>query len=312
METVPCNSCHSTEREQLFIGRDYWFGLEGEFPMVRCLDCGLIYQNPRPTPAEISAYYPSNYTPFLSAIEDETSGLKRLSRRYGLAKQTKLFLLPHPEAKMVDIGCSTGVFLNGMRAKGWDVTGVEPSKQASEYGQTRLGLPIINALLEEADLPAAQFDLITFWNVVEHLHDPRETLVEAARLAKPEGQLMISVPNPDSVEAKLFGEYWAGWDMPRHLYIFRKGLLETFLRETGWEVEKIISRGGRVWLLRLSFRQWVTNRVKTKWLQNLLLKVVNSPVTDLVTLPYFWLVEGLNRGSIMLVFAKRIDEPAVE
>ncbi|NJO55778.1 MAG: class I SAM-dependent methyltransferase [Rhodospirillales bacterium] len=217
-ETTTCPMCEADEGALLIEGGDLLHGGEGRFRLVTCRRCGHIYQNPRPTIASIDHFYPDDYIPFQTAIEDEPRWIRRFDRRYGrdrrcLAVHRAARLpLDNTDKRLLDVGCATGIFLDGMRRLGWSVQGVEPSPTAAEYAQKRLGLSVFQGRLEAAGFAEASFDAVTLWDVLEHVHEPEQTLADIHRVLRPGGLLVLSLPNPDSLEARLLGGHWLGWD----------------------------------------------------------------------------------------------------
>jgi SAM-dependent methyltransferase len=308
MESVDCTLCGASNAEILFTGRDLWYGIEGHFPVCRCRVCGLIYLSPRPSVAEIADYYPAQYAPYRLAEASAASRWQRWNRRYGEGKKVRAVEREIAEqGKALDIGCATGDFLERLRERGWQVAGVETSAEAAAYGRARLGLDIFTGHLEEAHFPDSSFSLVTMWHVLEHLHDPFGTLMEVARITRPEGTLVLAVPDPGSLEARLFGRFWAGWGVPRHLHIFSRSLLKQYLSSTGWRVKKVRHMTGRHWLFNLSLRHWVNERIASPPARRLLLGLAASLPVRLLTLPLFVLVEKLHKGSIMVLFAVRAE-----
>lgn len=307
MESINCTLCGANNAEVLFTGRDLWYGIEGCFPVCRCRACGLIYLSPRPSVAEIADYYPTQYAPYRLAEGSETSRWQHWNRRYSEGKKVRAVENEVAgQGKALDIGCATGDFLDRLREHGWEVTGVETSEEAAAYGRARLGLEIITGQLEDARFPDSSFSLVTMWHVLEHLHEPFGTLDEVARITRPGGTLVLAVPDPNSLEARLFGRFWAGWDVPRHLHIFSRSLLEQYLNASGWRVNKVRHMTGRHWLFNLSLSHWLDEKVSRPTVRRLLLGVAASLPVRLLTLPFFVLVERLHRGSIMVFFAARV------
>ena len=306
METVNCNLCGANDSELVLEGRDRLYGIEGTFPLVRCRHCGLIYLNPRPGPDDMARYYPSDYIAYYNAIEDEPSFLRRLDRRYGLHKRCReVIRRAGGPGRLLDVGCATGVFLEGMRQRGWTVAGVELNAEAARYARERSGLEVFVGELEEAGYPDASFDVVTLWDVLEHVRDPRETLEEIARILRAGGLLVLSLPNPDCLEARLFGPYWAGWDVPRHLYIFSRSVLEQLLAETGFQIQEVSSFTGRYHAFVLSTQLWLAERLANQRWQRLILGAMRSWPTRLLTLPWYAMAGRWNLSSYMTVFARR-------
>ena len=183
---------------------------------------------------------------------------------------------------------------------------MELNGRAADYARTRFHLDVATGDLTDVHFPDAHFDLVSFWDVLEHVPHPRAALEAAACITRPGGTLLLVLPNPDSVEARLFGQYWAGWDTPRHLYVYSRAVIGRFLAETGWQLTATTCITGRIWLFNLSLEHWLANRLRRAGARRLIMAVMRSLPMRLLTLPYFILVERLNKGSIMAIVARRV------
>src|SRR5258707_15330048 len=141
VESVVCNLCGSTAAEVLYDLTDIRHHGPGKFRLQRCAQCGLMYLSPRPVPASIGAYYPSSYTAFRPAIEDEKSFLMRWMRRRKLAQRRRLVerYAGRRAGRVLDVGCATGLYLHEMAQAGWQALGVELTPDAADYARTRFG-----------------------------------------------------------------------------------------------------------------------------------------------------------------------------
>ncbi len=311
-EHTICPMCGNDNNVLLFEGSDLLHSAAERFRLVTCQVCGHIYQNPRPTVTGISKYYPENYLPFQKAIEDEPFWWRRIDRRYGRYRRC---IAVHNAAvhkgRLLDVGCATGIFLDGMRQFGWQVQGVEPVPSAAEYARVRFGLDVFCGQLEAANFPGRSFDVITLWDVLEHVHEPRLLLAEIARLLRPGGLLILSLPNPDSLEARLLGRFWIGWDLPRHLNLFRPQLLKLQLARFGLCVTNIRSFTAGYAVLVMSLDQYLRAVGHNNQLITRMVKVImNSlPLRLLAKLYYDGPANWYNLSSIMVVFAERKLDP---
>ena len=307
MERTNCCVCGSDCPELLMLGKDRLHDVPGTFRVVRCQECGLIYLNPRPERGEMEAYYPPEYMPYTTAIQDEASPLKRLDRQYGLSKRIdavhSLFQRP---GRVLDVGCATGVFLDGMRAEGWKAYGVDTSPWASQYARERLQLDVLTGEVADASFPDGHFHLVTLWDVLEHVHDPRATLLETARILRPGGLLVMTLPNLDSWEASLFGPNWVGWDVPRHLHLFPKTTLDRLLRETGFQMQQVRFFTGRYYVFVLSADCWLKDRLVRAPVRRIITRVLYSWPMRLMAIPLYVILDGMGKSSIMTVYARRL------
>ncbi len=233
MEWTNCNLCGSDRTELYREGHDRQLGGSERFCLVRCLQCGLIYLNPRPCRDEIARYYPADYEPFTRLSRHQGGRLARWSYRRYLDKRCAR--LPKIPGHLLDVGCATGDFLARAREHGWQVQGVEPSQAAAEAARRQYDLDVFAGDLSQAHFPDGHFDAVTMWDVLEHVYDPRAELSEIHRIVKAGGLLLIELPNMHSFDAALFGPYWIGLDMPRHLHLFPPAALDALLEQTGFE-----------------------------------------------------------------------------
>lgn len=243
LEDIPCPlGCNAGDKIVL-IGRDRIHNLPGEYPVVKCLDCGLLRTNPRPTMKTIGYYYPEDYKPYLDTRVHSVSGQepplpdwkKQLLRFFQWNTERMPSLSP---GRLLEIGCASGGFLHRMARQGWIVEGVEPSEKASEAARA-LGHVVFTGPFEAFPERDSSFDLIVGWMVLEHLHDPIISLQKMSRLVKPGGFLVISVPNAGSAEFSIFRDKWYALHLPAHLFHFTPRTLGMLLAKGGWSVQRI-------------------------------------------------------------------------
>lgn len=305
METVPCNICGSSSQQVLYRVSDWLLERpEVQSTLVRCRDCGLIYQNPRPTAVEMGQHYPSDYEPFHSYESKKPSWLLRKAIEYGMDNRAKLVTSAVYSGKLLDVGCAAGDFLDHVRQKGgWEVQGVEISPFAADLARRKYHLDVFTGTLEEACFADETFDAVTMWDVLEHLHDPADSLKEVHRILKPGGVLAFRVPNGDSFDAKLFGPYWSGLDAPRHLYVFQKRTLQTLLNKSGFRMARATSRNGSYLSFVLSLRLWMVAKGVRQGLRDNLMRVLYHPVGRILSAPLFYLYSLPQRTSQLMVTA---------
>jgi SAM-dependent methyltransferase len=244
-------------------------------------------------------YYPPDYEPYAQGVEGVKGFLSNLDYRYGIAKRCRMVTKRKKPGRILDVGCGVGHFLNGMKRRGWQVFGTEVSEEAAAYARERFDLEVFVGPLEQAEFPAACFDAVTLWHVLEHLHDPLATLREINRLLKNDGLLVFAIPNWDSVDARLFGEFWVGLDMPRHLYTFPHPALEKLLAKTGFKIVKEGCFFGSHGLFILSLQFLLEGKMSQSSLRRFLLWLSYTKVARLIASPYFYLVDRLGAGPII-------------
>jgi SAM-dependent methyltransferase len=302
METVSCILCGSNQYALLYEAADYWLeNLQMRARFVRCEHCGLVYQNPRPAVLEIGAFYPDAYEVFQSGEHRQRAP----GFRYGMKRRSSFITRYKQSGILLDVGCATGVFLRWMeQTGGWVVYGVEPSDRAAQAARQQ-GLNVTTGTLEDARHPSAFFDAVTLWDVVEHLHDPVAALREVHRVLKPDGILVMRLPNLDSIDARLFGKYWAGLDAPRHLYIFRIQTLKDLLGETGFQAVEMNSQVGGYLNFVKSVRFSLVGRGAGKFTRKFISGFLASLPVRLCFAPFFTLKDMHLRGSELVVVARK-------
>jgi 2-polyprenyl-3-methyl-5-hydroxy-6-metoxy-1,4-benzoquinol methylase len=307
METTACNQCGSAESEEIGCIPDLLLErLEVTARLVRCRRCGLVYQNPRPTLAEMGQHYPQEYEPYTDyASQRQVNPLLRRAYAYGINKRCRFVTEHKKNGKLLDIGCAAGTFLLGMRAQpGWEVEGVEPSAATAELARQH-GLKVFTGTLEEAHYPSGSFDAVTMWDVLEHVHDPAATLAEIRRVLKPGGILLVRVPNLASWDARLFGRSWAGLDAPRHLFVFTPQTLRRMLRDQGLQVVEESSKIGSYVTFALSVRFWMTDRGVRPAARQRVNRLLNHPIARVASAPLFYIPSLLRRGPLLVTIAQK-------
>lgn len=307
LENLRCELCHNTHFKEYFRGSDLLHGKPGDFWVLECTDCGLYSIYPRLNPDQLDEYYPTNYISFPKAIEDEKSFYRRLDRSYGLEKRCREIIRRAGEkGRILDVGCATGIFLNGMEKRGWICDGVEPSPYAANYARERFHLKVFKGFLEDAEYPEESFDVITMWDVLEHVPHPDQVVGKIEKLLKRDGWLVLSLPNAESWERYIFQKYWAGWDVPRHFNVFTPKTIAQLLTSKGFKVEEISSFTGRHGVLVLNFQFLMANWKGPAWVKRTLLAMIGSLFARVLTYPYYMVVDICNKSSIMTVFARKI------
>lgn len=306
VEEITCILCRQSKGTYLFEGHDRMHGVEGDFVLMKCEGCGLVWVRPFLSPKELDKYYPEGYICYPDAIEDDANRLRRKERQFGIEKRVQRVIAKAGQVgKVLDVGCATGIFLNAMRQHGWECYGVEPSAYASEYARNRFGLDVFTGFLEETQYPEAFFDAITMWDVFEHMANPREVFSRVWRYLKPGGVLVVCTPNSSSWERSVFGKYWAGWEVPRHFYIYGQENISRLLKESHFEVQEVSSFTGRHGVLVISIDFWLAEQHLPAWLKKKLMVLERTVFARALTYPYFMLADRLNKSSIMTVFARK-------
>lgn len=236
---IECDICGSTDRKIIYsskkISQDcsYFVTEENLSPpsrIARCNNCGFIFAIPLEDPGVFSNAYIKMVDE--KYVEEEFG--RRLSARSILKKLGKF--KKHGN-KLLDIGCCTGFLLDEAKNMGWDTFGVELSAWASRYAAEKFNLKIYNMPLEKAAFPNEYFDIVIMQDTIEHLHHPRQMLLEINRILKTNGMLYINTPDIESFISKILKAKWWGINQ-FHLYYFSKKSLSEILNLSGFFVLK--------------------------------------------------------------------------
>ena len=162
-------------------------------------------------------------------LKDLPNKIYRLARNVMLQKKKKLIkkLTGLQKGTVLDIGSGTGYFAGTMKKAGWNARGIEINAKARQFSIEHFGLDITTPE-NISDLETGGFDCITLWHVLEHFHHPFNYFSEIHRLLKPGGVCVIALPNCSSYDAEHYKEFWAAWDVPRHLWHFKLSTFRIF------------------------------------------------------------------------------------
>jgi 2-polyprenyl-3-methyl-5-hydroxy-6-metoxy-1,4-benzoquinol methylase len=211
-----------------------------EYTIVSCNSCGMKFVNPRPDASEIGKYYESS--DYVSHDAGKKSGLNFLYKRVrniSIKNKYKLVKNTAKGKKLLDIGCGTGEFIFFCKQHGFDVKGIEPGEKPRSYAQTKYKLDVYGEdYLEQLTLQ--DFDVITLWHVLEHVHLLHERMKKIVEIMKPDGALIIAVPNSDSWDALYYGKFWAAYDLPRHLYHFSRETMQILAQKHSLKIDRTI------------------------------------------------------------------------
>lgn len=232
-----CPWCDSDKTQMHLWVKDLF--LTGEaFEIQECLKCGLLFTEPRPDPNSIGKYYQSEE--YYSHQENKNGFIPRIYetvKGFNLQKKYKLATKGMTKGRMLEIGCGAGDFLKVMENKGWNCTGIEPSENAKAIARKKAKAQLYNP--EDINsLPDESFNLITMWHVLEHVDNLKEEVMHLERLLKKGGRLVLALPNFKSADAEYYREYWAAYDVPRHLNHFCRESINNIFKNTTLKLKK--------------------------------------------------------------------------
>ncbi len=237
--SIPCNLCSASEAVEL-ARRDR----DGNpLRTVICRRCGLVWTDPRPTEAEVKKFYAQDYrVQYKGAYQPKLKHVYRAGR-VALDRFESLREFLQPGYTVLDVGAGGGELVFLLRHLGWDARGLEPNEGYAHYARTELGLPMEIGFFKELESGLERFDVVTLYHVLEHLEDPLGTIVKLRRVIKPDGHLVIEVPNVEATcQAPGHRFHFA------HLYNFNPATLEALARKAGYEVLRttVSADGGNV------------------------------------------------------------------
>jgi 2-polyprenyl-3-methyl-5-hydroxy-6-metoxy-1,4-benzoquinol methylase len=274
LERVRCNLCGADDTAPVT-------EIDG-FHIVRCRQCGLIYVNPRYREELLQRIYTETYYDhdgiqngleffgYDNYLEDEEN------IRITFAKRLKTIERYATKGKLLDIGCATGFFLDLAKSRGWEVVGSEVSEFSVRYAREKLGLDVRLGTLRDLQFDAQSFDVITMWDVIEHVPDPIGELQEVRRILRDGGLLSIITPDVGSLVARFLGSRWEEFRRVReHVYFFSRRTMTEALRKVRFEVLRI-EHADKVFCLgpamhRLKYYTWdgMLTNTATRWVYKL-------------------------------------------
>ena len=252
MVDISCKICGNKSFSYLCKGIDRFCFVEGDYDLYKCDKCGLILIAPYLQQDILKKYYPDNYYSY--------SDTDRMQEDIGSAKNKLIFYLKHPikaancmvyskilrqkdclsykkDIDILDIGCGDGRYLLEKRRYGCNCFGVDINKEAlDKLKKADSNITVYCGNLWEAKFPDNHFDIVNLSSVLEHIVDIDTLLQEINRILKEEGVLRIQVPNSSSMTYKIFGKYWMGLDVPRHVYTFSINNLKLLFKKVNFKV----------------------------------------------------------------------------
>ena len=229
-----CPVCGDNDFENFITCKDYTVSQES-FSIVSCKSCNFKFTNPRPLDSEIGKYYKSeNYVSHSDTRRGLINRLYHLVRSRTLRQKLRLISKYVSRGTILDYGCGTGMFLKTCSEAGWRAYGFEPDPDAR-------ALVLNKGLVAESEkerLASNRYDIITLWHVLEHVTDLDQTLQFFKDHISDKGRLIIAVPNYRSWDAEYYKEFWAGYDVPRHIYHFELNTIEKLLGRFGFSLDE--------------------------------------------------------------------------
>lgn len=221
-----CPVCGETFAEPWLSAPDRFHGGRSPFQLLRCRACTLVWTHDAPPPKEIGRFYGHDYDSALSRAGADASHWRSRCEAVRAYKQG---------GALLDLGCSTGGFLNAMKGPSWTLHGIEMSADTARHAEATAGASVFVGGVLDAPFSPHSFDVITCFHVLEHLYQPKEVMDRVASWLKPGGIFFLMVPNIDSAGARMFGSYWYALELPRHLFHYSPESLRRLTAGAGLE-----------------------------------------------------------------------------
>ena len=221
-----CPLCGGARVFDFLIAPDRFHGRKEEYTLLRCSSCWCVWLTGPPRPEDMGRHYSEDYHQTIVTGAEHTGAKRWQTHREVIAKYKD-------DGAILDIGCSSGSFLASMRSGKWKLYGIEMDRPTAERARANSGAEVFVGDVMDAPYPPDSFDVITGFDLLEHVYHPREFLERVLTWLRPGGIVFARLPNIDSWEARLFGTYWYGLELPRHLYHFSPRSMKRLVADLG-------------------------------------------------------------------------------
>jgi 2-polyprenyl-3-methyl-5-hydroxy-6-metoxy-1,4-benzoquinol methylase len=235
-----CPICNN-DASELFVSTQDFSLTQAPFDIVICTKCKFHFTNPIPSKELIAPYY--NFPSYISHTDVKEGWFNKIYhrvRQHTLLQKTIWIqsLFTGHKGNLLEIGAGTGAFAHAMVQKGWNVTALEPDEASRNRAFENYKIQLLPAE-SLYNLQNEKFEVITLWHVLEHVHDINDYMHAFKKLLKPNGRLIIAVPNYTSFDARFYKQYWAAYDVPRHLYHFSLASMQLLCKKNNMQVVSI-------------------------------------------------------------------------
>jgi 2-polyprenyl-3-methyl-5-hydroxy-6-metoxy-1,4-benzoquinol methylase len=232
-----CPACAAPVFTDLMTVKDHFLSKE-DFLLLKCRNCYLVYTYPRPSEDTISDYYKSQeYISHSSTKKGIVNSIYTIVRNYTLNKKVRLVRSLVSGRQLLDIGAGTGHFIKRAQDGGFSVLGLEPDADARQVAKQENNVQL-ESKEELHSLQTESYDVVTMWHVLEHVYNLTADVKKIVSIIRTNGVLIIAVPNHTSFDAGYYEEFWAAYDVPRHLYHFSPETIKPLIEQFGLKLEK--------------------------------------------------------------------------
>ena len=232
-----CPVCGSTGLRNVLTAKDHTVSGKA-FQIIECDECTLRFTQDAPNPGSISSYYKAeDYISHTDTSKGLINRVYKIVRKRTLTGKRKLIERSTglKKGNVLDVGSGTGSFVNELKQNDWNAVGLEPDNDARKVAKQLYGIELSDAAVFYTLKPES-FDAISLWHVLEHVHDPDGYVGQLRTLLNRHGKLFVAVPNYTSLDAAIYGEYWAAYDVPRHLYHFSPASIKQLMEKNGLRI----------------------------------------------------------------------------
>ena len=234
-----------------------------KFDLIYNAKLDMLETFPQPKVEELGSYYQSSdYISHTDAKKSLIDKVYQIVKKYALNRKLKLInSFNTSENNLLDIGCGTGDLLVTCKSNGWNVVGVEPNNNAKKLAESKLNRQSTSTIFSDVDqLTPEKFDVITLWHVLEHVPNLELYISKLKSLLKPNGVLVIAVPNFKSFDALYYKQYWAAFDVPRHLWHFSQTAIQKLFSKQEMDLVKILPMKFDSYYVSLLSEKYKTSR----------------------------------------------------
>lgn len=234
-----CPLCESEDISAFLKATDHLLTHES-FDIYQCHSCDFRFTQDVPPPDEIGKYYQSaDYISHSDTRKGLMNKLYHFGRTWMLKKKYGMVKKAAKGRKLLDIGCGTGYFPAFMKQKGYSVAGVEKDPKARAFAEKEFGIRVYSPADFLDHKIEDKFDVISLWHVLEHLDDFDLYLDKILKQLSPGGSLVVALPNCSSLDARFYKGFWAGYDVPRHLWHFTPATFKILTEKHGLKITKL-------------------------------------------------------------------------
>lgn len=234
-----CPVCESTSFKDFLDVKDHMITQE-VFKIVVCDNCGFHFTNPVPDASVISKYYKSEkYISHSSSKKGFTNFLYHIVRKRTLKDKVNWIKKETDGKRLLDIGSGSGHFLNVANKNGFNVDGLEPDDDARKFAKKHNNIEA-KPQSELYNIENNTYDVVTMWHVLEHVYELRKDVQRISEIIKTNGKLFVALPNMNGFDAHYYNHFWSGYDVPRHLYHFKKEDIIRLMEQFNFKFKKVI------------------------------------------------------------------------